>query len=51
MTQLIIQKSSLTSGYKSYVISFRTNCEMEAKINIFREECGCKPYYFPGKNS
>ena len=24
---------------------------MEAKINIFREECGCKPYYFPGKNS
>ena len=48
---LNFQKSSLTSGCKSYVISFRTNCEMEAKINIFREECGCKPYYFPGKNS
>eukprot|EP00093_Oithona_nana_P001068 01068.XXX_2260_3474_1 [CDS] Oithona nana genome sequencing. len=31
--------------YKNYT---RANCELEAKIDGFKENCGCKPYYFPG---
>ena len=31
--------------YKNYT---RANCELESKIDAFQENCGCKPYYFPG---
>ena len=31
--------------YKNYT---RANCELESKIDAYQENCGCKPYYFPG---
>ena len=34
---------------KYYAKYSRSNCQNEVRVDTYGSECGCKPYYYPGK--